>query len=318
MRVLAPEHIPNSLWTDNHIVLPPALVDAYRSELISRELYDRALTRSAATSVGGATEEETDEHFTQMFVNSASRVLYALLSPCNTFNEASDTLIASLSYGNVGILDIPCGTGAMSATMIGLLIELRQSNVLPKLPLTLTVCAGDFSAPSRSVCLSLLDRLVDEASSVGITLRHSVHHWDALDHQDTAALIDEWFSATETTADHLVTILNFSGEMHKADVFDKFSPSINNMLGRLYSRKGAVIWLEPGTNQARKALRKNFNAFLDYVPFLSKLKHRYTGVQRRFAEYDVRDPLTDAKFPSQVTEICFYAYFPREVSCQRI
>ena len=297
--------------------MPPSLVEAYRDELICRGLYNKALIHIGGDIYGGATQEETDEHFAQRFVTSASRALYVLLSPCKTFDDASDTLVAALSYGNVGILDIPCGTGAMSTAIIALLIELRKKNVLPKLPLSITVCAGDFSSPSRSICMCMLNRLVEEASAVGITIRHEVYHWDALNHQDTAELIDRWFEVTQKSTDHLVTILNFSGEMHKDEVFEKFAPSLNQVLARLYNKRGAVVWLEPGTKNARKDLRSKANKLMERVPFLANLVLRYKGEQRRFADYKVCDPLTSTKFPSSVTEICFYSYLPREVSCRR-
>jgi len=318
MRVLTPEHIPDSLWSEGRILLPPVLVQAYREELESRNLYQDALIHVSGEIYGGATQEETDAHFTQRFVTSASRVLYVLLSPCRTFDDVSNTIVAALSYGHVGILDIPCGTGAMSVAVLSLLIELRNQNVLPKLPLSITICAGDYSSPSRSIFSSMLDRLVGEASAVGITVQHDIYHWDALNHQDTAELVDLWFKSTVNSTDHLVTILNFSGEMHKDDIFEKFSPSLNQILARLYNRTGAVVWLEPGTTNAKKNLTSKVIALMEKVPFLAPLVPRYKGGQGRSADYHVRDPLTATMFRSNVTEICFYSYLPREVSCQQI
>jgi len=318
MRVLTPEHIPDTLWSGGRILLPPVLVKAYQEELESRNLYQDALIHVSGEIYGGATQEETDAHFTQRFVTSASRALYVLLSPCRSFDDASNTIVAALSYGHVGILDIPCGTGAMSIAIITLLIELRTQNVLPKLPLSITICAGDYSSPSRSIFSSMLSRLVGEASAVGITIVHDIYHWDALNHQDTAELVDRWFESTVNSTDHLVTILNFSGEMHKDDIFEKFSPSLNQVLARLYNRKGAVVWLEPGTNNAKKNLRGKVIALMEKVSFLAFLVPRYKEGQRRSADYKVCDPLTSVEFPSSVTEICFYSYLPREVSCQQI
>ncbi len=72
MRILSVEKIPSALWNNNILSLPVQLVSAYQTELVSRNLLDRASTETDVDRIyGGATQVETEEHFALRFSVSA-------------------------------------------------------------------------------------------------------------------------------------------------------------------------------------------------------------------------------------------------------
>jgi hypothetical protein len=252
-------------------------------------------------------------HFACRYMNSVGRVIYILCSPCNRFNEVSDVILSVFSTGDVALLDIPCGSGALTASLVSLLIELRRSLVLPSLPLSITIYGGDISAPSREIFESLLNGLQPVASEVGITIAFRTMHWDATNDVDTAALIEQWFSSSGSASDHVLGILNFSGDLHKPENFERFEPCIRQVIGRLlYDRQGALLWIEPATNEATKGLTSKLKKMISRVPYLDELFGLTDETRTRSASFNAKHPFSQETVKTQVYLPLFRSYVPRE------
>jgi hypothetical protein len=309
-RVLPRNQIPITIWQEEILKLPKDLADQYRAELEKRSLYELSLEFSRSI-IGGKTQEETNIHFAQRFANSAGRLIYAICSPCGEFDDVSDAMLSIFSTGHIALLDIPCGTGALSLGLLSLLIELRMSFILPKLPLTITICGGDFSDPSRNIFEAMIARISPIADSVGITVKASSFSWDATDDRDTAAMLDYWLKNTQDASDHVVAVLNFSGEMHKKENFEKFEPCIRQILGKLYQKQGAALWMEPKTQESTNNLTKNIFAMLSRVPYLGEWFKVQPGGESRVASFQLQHPFIDEKkIPSGIFLPMFCEYLP--------
>ena len=68
--------IPESLWHNEKLLIPPALVEALRAELQQRTLYEEACVEDKPDTelFGGKDAEAALPHFTHRFKASAARV----------------------------------------------------------------------------------------------------------------------------------------------------------------------------------------------------------------------------------------------------
>ena len=69
----------------------------------------------------------------------------AVLDPKNDLENVSDYFIRAFSGGRIRLLDIPCGCGAASAALLTTVAELRRKNVIPRMPLEVSLTGGDIS-----------------------------------------------------------------------------------------------------------------------------------------------------------------------------
>ncbi len=218
---------------------------------------------------GGCTEEATHEHFATRFLVSAGRVLYPMVAPKNSFATISDAILSGFSDGHVALLDIPCGTGAMSCSVISMLTHLRAVGISPRLPLTITINGGDFSESALEIYNALMQKLKPLAAAQGIAITWRTQLWDAMRSDQTACLMDNWLEASLSAKELFVVVSNFSGALHKVEAFNTFSPCLEQILSRLCDRRHTVIWVEPNTNQASKHLLNHFTSFLEKrIPWL--------------------------------------------------
>jgi hypothetical protein len=251
MRLLPLEKIPLDLWRDGLLRLPSHLCSSYLTHLDRLGLRERSIETAAKDVHGGKTTDETHDHFARRFTVSAGLLQYSTLGPCEQFETLSEAFLSTFSDGFVGLLDIPCGTGAMSGTLVSILTKLREDKVMPRLPLTICVCAGDYSTEALTIYRSLLRDLIEPAALQGITLRWETNEWDATRGDQTARLIDRWFTACSPATEFFVVVSNFSGALHNQGAFAAFSPCFEQILSRLHDKQSTVVWIEPATKSAK-------------------------------------------------------------------
>jgi len=128
MRILPIERIPSELWRNKLLRLPSHLSSSYVAHLERLGLKARSIDTTAKAVHGGKSTDETHNHFACRFAVSAGRVEYSTLGPCDAFENLSDAFLSTFSDGFVGLLDIPCGTGAMTATLVTTLIPASLSD----------------------------------------------------------------------------------------------------------------------------------------------------------------------------------------------
>lgn len=299
MRVLPLSSIPDDLWDGSVLSLPESHTTSYEAELVDRGLLKHARNAANAKGVhGGSSVAETLEHFSARFVTSSGRVGYSVLGPDRGFDEVSDAFLATFSDGDVTLLDIPCGSGPSSLTLLATLVSLRRHGAIATLPLNIMVVGGDFSLTARQIFDSMLGRLKPELDSMGIKVTSLMIDWDATKGDSTANLVDQWFHASPSAEEFVVCISNFSGSLQDQDMFDDFLPNLQQILARLHNKKATLIWLEPeSTKNAKKLIPKIIN-------FLKKKIGWFTGPlgdpEFVSTNFKMKDPLTANIFDSGV------------------
>jgi len=147
-RLLRPSDVPPQLWlaSTGTVCLPTSLVDSYIDVLNAHDLFALAQTHEGIKSaIGGLTKEDTEHHLATRFQNSSARALLTVLDPKSDLQNASDLVVHAFAGGDLGLLDIPCGTGVASVTLLSTFAELREQKVLPSEPLTVHMVFGDIS-----------------------------------------------------------------------------------------------------------------------------------------------------------------------------
>ncbi len=305
-KVLPVSRIPDSLWAPRKLTLPGILRNVYAAELTARGLFEIARTGIEKRGIfGGASSEETDEHLAHRFAASSARLEYCTLGPDGDFHRISDALLTTFSEGEIAVLDLPCGTGAASASLVSTLIELRRVGSLPRLPLRLNVTAGDFSPPARKIFESILSQLIEPAGNEGIGLEFRTTHWDATRSDSTAALIDDWFAHSHLSTEWIVLITNFSGTLHNKTVFDQFTPCLEHIAARLHNRTATLVWIEPAGSKKSQDLMKRLKAFAqEHLPWFFRPSSAPEGAAA--AEFKLQHPLKENTFDTNVSIERFY------------
>lgn len=300
-KVLPVSRIPESLWVPRKLSLPALLRTIYEGELTARGLLEiaREGIKKRGGIFGGASREETDEHLAHRFAASSARLEFCVLGPDGDFHRISDALLSTFSEGEIAVLDLPCGTGAASASLVSTLTHLRREGSLPRLPLRLSITAGDFSAPAREVFQSLLNQIVGPAGDKGIGLEFQAAHWDATRSDSTAALMDDWFAHSHLATEWVVLITNFSGTLNNQTAFDEFKPCLEHIAARLHDRRATLVWIEPASSGKSKSLMKRLKAFAqERLSWFFRQPSASEGTTS--ADFELQHPLKDNSFDTNV------------------
>ena len=235
---------------------------------------------------GGVTSEATNQHFARNFSGSCARVEFVALDPIEVFRTSRDVFVRLLAGGDLHLLDLPCGAGAASATLLCLAAELRQQGRLPRQPLRVAVLGGDLSAPALRIHRRLYWKLIPRLREFGILARSAVESWDVEDSDQTTALLTRWVKRRPAHAGCAVIAANFSGFLsHKVkDCRDQ----LREILRHAGIQRAEVLWIEPRTNSATEKL---FPAWAkEVLPKVPKMRGTW-GDKPRTAECLVVHPI---------------------------
>lgn len=254
----------HALWNNGVLSLPPSLVSAYQTQLEDLGRYNDACGPSPSGIVGGYDDKACHDHFTHRFAASAVRTEFLTLDPKQSFAPISDDLRITFSDGYVSVLDIPCGAGAGILGFLGLLSHLREHDAALRLPLAVSVTAGDFAPAARHLYDAMLHRVAPFLALQGIRLTWNVYEWDATQEPLTAQIVDHWFQAMSAPEEYFVLIAAFSAG--GASTFESFSRSFSHITSRLYNRTSTVLWIEPQSRHATTFLSKVSELFAPLIP----------------------------------------------------
>ena len=255
-RFLTPQDIPLSLWDgDNLLSLPPPLRHAYCKILKMKGLLEEARNASSQRSkgsIGGQSQEDTDQHFAHRFDGSCARVELAVLDPKNELNGASDYFVRTFSGGRVRLLDIPCGSGAASATLLTTVAELRRQNIIPREPLDVFLTGGDISDEARGNVELIFNELQQSLRDQGIFVKVSLHRWDIFNPVSTTDFLAKWLQDTPDCNKSFLLIANFSGLLGADKNLKKAEERLGEVFRWVERRKFTVVWIEPPMKAAKK------------------------------------------------------------------
>lgn len=274
MPVFHESDIPEELWAQEMLFMPICLSGSYTELLQGYGKMDAAVSlEDVAGPIGGEGREATLEHFARRYGVSSCRIESLVLDPRIAFGNISDDLVTSLSSGRIAILDAPCGSGAVGASLLSSIAVLRKNSVLPKLPLDIDITGGDCSETAREIYTKMIAKLEPALNIVGIEINLKTVPWDARNADTTASLVDTWFGNNIGYSEYLAIIANFSGEAGKS--FEDFRRSFQHIHDRLYNKKCTVVWVEPEMPGAQTFLQKIQQALWRKKPIESPVAHTY-------------------------------------------
>lgn len=274
--------IPSSLWTDNTLHLPVSVATDYTNRLNAIGRYDDARGPSPQGEIGGITEEATIEHFVHRFAASAVRTEFLLLDPRKEFGDISSDLIRSLTDGVISILDVPCGAGGGLLGFLGLIHELRSTGILKKLPLNISITAGDCSSSAMELYNQMLTAASPWLNDSGIRLAWECRVWDAKHEPSTASIVDSWFAQSPDSEEWLVLVAAISGELGSEAEKPRLATNsrfFQHICSRMHDRFGGIYWVEPNTNQSNWLLSKMASSVLNSIATVFRQRHHKKSVQ---------------------------------------
>ena len=235
--------------------LAPEFWRIYRSGLESRNLLESTINGCAEHGIhGGSTKDETEMHFAHRFPNSSSRVEAAILDPKSDLGTIPVELQATFSSGKVKLLDVPCGCGAATISVLTTLHALRRARLQPALPLDVEIFAADISTHALQIFDQLMEELHPIIERSGIRVNWTTRRWDAAKIPQTSKLCDDWLTGIVIEAEHVVIISNISGVKEKG--FEKlFEGSIDHIAARISNCTSTLLWVEPGPTSGYEFLK---------------------------------------------------------------
>lgn len=251
-RLIKVADIPNGLWQSKEglLSLPVDLCSLYREQLELKGLLTVALSATLDEGpVGGMSLEDTKKHFATRFSGSCARVQLAVLDPKDDLQNASDLFLKTFSGGKVGLLDIPCGAGAASASLLTCVAALREQSVLPREPLYVWLLGGDNSDFARAYADECFAKLRPCLEKQAIYLQYKTVFWDVLDADSNTALLHGWMVWARDCQKYFAIAANFSGFLHGANNFDKAKAQLGEVLRWAGELNASVMWLESQKNE---------------------------------------------------------------------
>jgi len=275
-RILSPKAIPKSLWDSEKetLFMPRRLADAYISLIESKGLRDLAAARNASSSpVGGLTQEATDEHLAQSFDGSVARALLAVLDPKSEVSSTSNSFLRATAGNSACITDAPCGAGAATLAFLCALAELREANVLPRLPLKVAIVGGEISQPAAAYARHLIDAIKPALLAQAISVEHTIIPWDVTCPISTTDLITCAVQNSQGSSGKLLVVANFSGFLESHGNRAEAMPQLQELFRYASGENSFAVWIEP---RMKKVLNENglFRSF--FKPF-SKIWKKYVS-----------------------------------------
>lgn len=249
-RLIKREDIPVSLWRQDEetLILPRSLVKSWKSILDQRNLLESATAEIGDGEIGGIDEEATHKHYSFRYNGSCARFQLTFLDPKDDLKEVSNAFVKSLAGNDVFIADIPSGTGAASLSLLSNIAQLREENILPKLPLKVKILAGEISQTAIQIFQESFDEINPYLKHYFIEVELKFEVWNVREADSTSQLIKQITLFSQNSTDKILLLANFTGFLEKdkkwREVEDKFEEIFRHFSGK----STIAIWLEPKLN----------------------------------------------------------------------
>lgn len=251
-RLIQPAHLPQSLWDRRRdtLVLPPALVAAYRKVLDRHSLKDLSRRDPRNPPEGGRSDEATAKHFAQAFDGSAARVQLAMLDPTKKLLGTSNHLVEALSGNKVLLTDAPCGAGAASLAILTVVAHLRATDVLPRQPLDVFVLGAEISPSAQILAKETMEAALPALQEQAIFVTTEYLRWDATDSLSTTDLVKRMTLLSQNYPRQLVVVANFNAALQKQNKRKAAEPQLEELFRHASGPRARALWIEPAMNRA--------------------------------------------------------------------
>lgn len=305
-RFIKKEELPESLWCNerNIIKLPDLLVQKWKVLLEQNDLTDLAKQKAEQGFIGGISKEETDKHLAWRYNGSCGRVILSLLDPNHKLSKVSDAYAEIFAGQKVFFADLPSGSGAAVISILTTLAELRDHNILPRIPLEISIVAGEISESARDYLNQQLDELVTLLKDQAISIEYTILNWDVLDRINNADLIRQITLKSQNCDSRLIVISNFSGLLEGNSKWTEAEKQFSEIFIHSRDKVSAVIWIEPQKNNVLKQFfprigswfKQLFKPILILVSGEAKEEEPYG-----LADIKCEQPIKEGTFPVRLT-----------------
>lgn len=250
-RLIEVKDIPDTLWKtkDEKLVLPESLIESWKGILNSRGLLKQATEETREGEIGGISEEDTHNHYSFRFNGSCARFQLAFLDPKNDLKEVSNAFVKSLAGYDVFIADIPSGTGAASLTLLSNIAQLRKENIIPRIPLSVKILAGEISPTAMTIFKQAFEQIQATLNSQNISVELKFQEWNIKDLDSTSQLIKQITLYGNDCSDKILLLANFTGFLERDKNWDKVKEQFGELFRHFSGKSTVAIWLEPNMNR---------------------------------------------------------------------
>lgn len=246
-RLIKQEDIPISLWKKDEetLILPYSLLENWKFLLNQRNLLKIATEERGDGEIGGIDEEATHKHYSFRYNGSCARFQLAFLDPKDELKDVSNAFVKCLAGNDVFIADIPSGTGAASLSLLCNIAQLREENILPKLPLKVKILAGEISKTAIEIFQHSFEKINPYFKENFIEVELKVEEWNVQEAFSTSQLIKKITIFSNDSTNKILLLTNFTGFLEQdrkwKEVKDKFEEIFRHFSGE----STVAIWLEP-------------------------------------------------------------------------
>ena len=307
-RLIQKEDLPQSLWCENTKVmsLPLLLVNLWKDLLAKNDLQELAKRPAPKGFEGGMSKDETDKHLAWRYNGSCGRIILSLLDPKEQLDKVSDAYASIFAGDKVFLADLPSGSGAAIVSILTTLSELRSQNVIPRMPLTIVIVAGEISETARRYLKEQLDTLSPLLKEQAIWIEYKILDWNVLDSISTADLIRELTLQSQNCYSRLLLLSNFTGFLEGEGKWKEAKPQFDNLFIHSRDRLSASIWIEPQKKNVLGFSLRIKNWFTTLFNKTSSFKP-YLNEDDWYAQADVkfRQPIKEGIFHVRLTVMKF-------------
>jgi hypothetical protein len=252
-RLLDPKCIPNIIWdaSSETLSLPQSLAQAYRTIIDRHGLKDLSERRNSDDPpVGGLTQEQADQHFAQAFDGSAARAELAITDPKNDVTQVSNAFINSLSGNQILVTYAPCGAGASVFAYLSTVAALRESGVLPRVPLDVHLIGAEISDFARNYAEELYADIKPILAEQAIFLEADFCSWDVTNALSNTDLIRRMTLASSDSQKRLLIVANFNAFLERDKKRKEAERQIEELFRHASGANSVAIWIEPNMKRA--------------------------------------------------------------------
>ncbi|QSA96948.1 class I SAM-dependent methyltransferase [Methylococcus sp. EFPC2] len=278
------KNLPTTVWNNGVLYLPEPLASAHKDFLIHNGWLVK-YQPSQQGSIGGKTTEDAVEHFINRFLNSAARMQFICAAPDGAQLDVRDMVLDQLGDGHIFLLDLAAGNGAGTLAMLSLLCELRLQKAIPKLPVTVSIFAVDFSEDALCYYREMLDKLKPWLASVGLNLSLKTAVCDMAITGNFNEVLEHFFDdAKQQGVNRFICVISALSGVGKEGI-EKMHDSLKMAAAWLShsQRTSSWLWVEPFSSHTKKPW---FRIFLDTI-FLKLRKIAYT-FSKKAESYEIK------------------------------
>lgn len=249
-RLILKEQIPDSLWNDKDKImyLPPQLISSWEMLLDKYGLREKSMQSAPDGFEGGMSKEDTDNHLAWRFTGSSARVMLSMLDTNQELDKISNAFACTFSGNKVFLADLPCGSGAVSMTILSVLCELRKQGRIPRMPLHIVIVGGEISKYAQNYAKDALEFLITELEAQAITIEFEVIDWDVCDRFSNTDLIKCLTLKSQDCAAKLLILANLSGFLQRDGKWKKAEKQFDELFRHNRERNSIALWIEPHRN----------------------------------------------------------------------